>query len=141
MMMISCDSDMDTCASQPCQNGGECVDTFFGYVCSCTQGYTGKHCERGKLHLAAYSMRAVALFVPVATDKTSRTFCYILVIYLLFIYLNKLIPALLDLRALLGFERRQSTNKGLPLGSAKDHIGSIGGIEASIIDIVYIDSG
>ncbi len=27
----------------------------------------------------------------------------------------------LDLTALLGFERRQSANKGLPLGSVKDH--------------------
>ena len=29
---------------------------------------------------------------------------------------------LFDLRALLGFERRQSANKGLPLGSVKDHL-------------------
>ena len=44
---------------------------------------------------------------------------------------------LLDLRALLGFERRQSANKGLPLGSVKDHLGGIGGVEASrIIEIV-----
>ena len=43
---------------------------------------------------------------------------------------------LLDLRALLGFERRQSANKGLPLGSVKYHLGSIGGIEASKIEIV-----
>ena len=35
---------------------------------------------------------------------------------------------LLDLRALLGFERCQSSNKGLPLGSVKDHLGSIGGV-------------
>ena len=43
---------------------------------------------------------------------------------------------LLDLRALLGFERRQSANKGLPLGSVKVHLGSIGGVEASRIEIV-----
>ena len=43
---------------------------------------------------------------------------------------------LLDLRALLGFERRRSANKGLPLGSVKDHLGSIGGVEASRIEIV-----
>ena len=34
---------------------------------------------------------------------------------------------LLDLRALLGFERRQAANKGLPQGSVKHHLGSIGG--------------
>ena len=41
---------------------------------------------------------------------------------------------LLDLLALL--ERRQSANKGLPLGLVKDHLGSIGGVEASRIEIV-----
>ena len=43
---------------------------------------------------------------------------------------------LFDLRALLGFERWQSANKELPLGSVKDHLGSIGGVEASRIEIV-----
>ena len=45
---------------------------------------------------------------------------------------------LLDLRALLGFERWQSANKSLPLGSVKDHLGSIGGVEASIIIIEVV---
>ena len=40
------------------------------------------------------------------------------------------------LRALLGFERWQSANRGLPLGSVKDHQGSIGGVEASRIKVV-----
>ena len=30
----------------------------------------------------------------------------------------------------LGFERWKSANKGLPLVSVKDHLGSIGGVEA-----------
>ena len=38
---------------------------------------------------------------------------------------------LLDLRAMLGFERWQSGNKGLPLGSAIDHLCGIDGVEAS----------
>ena len=46
------------------------------------------------------------------------------------------IEDLLDLRALLGFERWQSANKGLSLGSVKDHLGSIGGVEASRVEIV-----
>ena len=44
------------------------------------------------------------------------------------------VPDLLVLRALLGFERWQYANKGLPLGSVKDHLGSIGGVEASRIE-------
>ena len=40
---------------------------------------------------------------------------------------------LLDLRAMLGFECWQTANKGLPLGSVKDHLGSIDGVAASRI--------
>ena len=43
---------------------------------------------------------------------------------------------LLDLRALIGFERWQSANKGLPLWSVKDHLGSIGVVEASRMEVV-----
>ena len=41
---------------------------------------------------------------------------------------------LLDLRTMLGFERCKSANKGLPLGSVLDHLGSIDGVEASRIE-------
>ena len=41
------------------------------------------------------------------------------------------------LGALLGFERWQSANKDLPLGSVKYHLGSIGGVEASRIEVVF----
>ena len=41
-----------------------------------------------------------------------------------------------DLRALLGFERWQSAKKGLSLGSVKDHLGSIDGVEASRVEVV-----
>ena len=39
------------------------------------------------------------------------------------------------LKALLGFERWQSTKKGLPLRSVKDNLGSIGDVEASRIEV------
>ena len=44
---------------------------------------------------------------------------------------------LLGLRAMLGFERWQSANKDLPLVSVKDHLGSIDGVEASIMEVVF----
>ena len=47
---------------------------------------------------------------------------------------------LLDLRALLGFERWQSDNKGLPLGSIKDHLGIFGAVEASRIEVGLMES-
>lgn len=35
------------CASNPCQNGGTCVNGAWegDYRCNCTQGYTGQQCE------------------------------------------------------------------------------------------------
>ena len=38
---------------------------------------------------------------------------------------------------LLGFGRWQSANKGLPLGSVIDHLGSIDEVEASRMEIVF----
>ena len=49
----------------------------------------------------------------------------------------KAILDLLDLRAMLGFERWQSTNKGLPLGSVIDHLCGIDGVEASRMEIMF----
>ena len=34
------------CASQPCLNGGQCVQTdSFWYQCQCAPGFDGKNCE------------------------------------------------------------------------------------------------
>ena len=41
--------DINECASDPCQNGGTCVDMVDGYECLCTDtGYEGTDCETGK---------------------------------------------------------------------------------------------
>ena len=40
-------SDIDECASSPCQNGSTCNDMLSGYNCTCAEGYTGTHCETG----------------------------------------------------------------------------------------------
>ena len=36
----TCSEDIDFCASQPCLNGGTCIDTVNGYTCNCTGNYT-----------------------------------------------------------------------------------------------------
>ncbi|KAK3084236.1 hypothetical protein FSP39_010467 [Pinctada imbricata] len=40
-------TDMDECASGPCQNNGKCTDMVNAYECRCKTGYSGYHCEIG----------------------------------------------------------------------------------------------
>ncbi|XP_072043166.1 uncharacterized protein [Amphiura filiformis] len=37
--------DADECSSQPCLNGGGCVDKINGFTCKCRRGFTGKTCN------------------------------------------------------------------------------------------------
>ena len=41
----TCEVMEDKCLSNPCQHGGECETTTFGYVCNCEYPYIGTHCE------------------------------------------------------------------------------------------------
>ncbi|XP_072169938.1 LOW QUALITY PROTEIN: uncharacterized protein [Diadema setosum] len=40
-----CQVNEDECASNPCQNGGECIDHVNYYTCSCKDGFVGYHCQ------------------------------------------------------------------------------------------------
>ena len=48
-MHISLLSDINDCAVQPCQNGGNCIYAVNGYTCNCAAGYSGKNCGVGEL--------------------------------------------------------------------------------------------
>ena len=41
-------TDIDECASNPCQNGGTCADDVNRYDCTCEAGYTGADCETSR---------------------------------------------------------------------------------------------
>ena len=49
VMDNNCEIDVNECASNPCENGGECVDKKDGYECDCEDsdapGYVGDHCK------------------------------------------------------------------------------------------------
>ncbi len=38
-------TDVPECASNPCQNGGQCQEHFQGYTCQCSTQYQGRHCQ------------------------------------------------------------------------------------------------
>ncbi|KAI8516124.1 hypothetical protein Bbelb_069370 [Branchiostoma belcheri] len=40
-----CETEIDECQSNPCVNGGTCIDLVNGYNCTCTEEYTGVHCD------------------------------------------------------------------------------------------------
>ena len=41
-------TDIDECASHPCQHGGTCTDRVNGYTCTCANEYKGTVCDTGK---------------------------------------------------------------------------------------------
>ena len=42
----NCESEIDECDPEPCDNGGTCTDGLAEYTCTCADGFTGKYtCE------------------------------------------------------------------------------------------------
>ena len=46
-------SDINECASEPCENGGTCIDEVDGFECDCTAAFGGTFCETRKLPSSA----------------------------------------------------------------------------------------
>lgn len=44
-------ADINDCESNPCKNGGTCIDGINSYKCICSDGWEGTYCETSKLSL------------------------------------------------------------------------------------------
>uniref|UniRef100_A0A1A7WBF7 Delta-like protein n=2 Tax=Iconisemion striatum TaxID=60296 RepID=A0A1A7WBF7_9TELE len=42
---VNCDSEVRECDSEPCLNGGHCLNSEIGYACVCAKGFEGPLCE------------------------------------------------------------------------------------------------
>jgi hypothetical protein len=40
-----CQTELNECSSNPCRNGGSCVDRINGFTCSCVGAFSGSLCE------------------------------------------------------------------------------------------------
>lgn len=45
----------DNCESMPCQNGGSCMDIYDGFVCKCTDSWTGQTCTQDVNECAVFA--------------------------------------------------------------------------------------
>ena len=43
--------DLDFCFPNPCLNGGICRDMTVGYMCECSEQFSGQNCEIGLFNL------------------------------------------------------------------------------------------
>ena len=78
-------ADINECASNPCVNGGTCVDGINQYTCMCRSGTYGTNCENSK-HLLVTKMSYWALHCSFGRYRNVINILLIFFIFLYFIF-------------------------------------------------------
>ncbi|XP_053948471.1 cubilin homolog [Anastrepha ludens] len=47
--------ELDSCKSNPCENGGTCINIFSGFICKCTKNFEGSTCQNDVNECALYA--------------------------------------------------------------------------------------
>ena len=68
--MLSLLSDINECASDPCQHG-TCKDLINEYACECNPGYTGLNCQTSKCP-------ALPICLFIQKNLHQPTFCFVI---------------------------------------------------------------
>ncbi|XP_078572109.1 uncharacterized protein LOC144859362 [Branchiostoma floridae x Branchiostoma japonicum] len=69
---LGCD-DTDDCQSNPCKNGGTCVDGLDSYSCNCIYGFSGDTCEEKATTVELPTTVPVPTTTPITTASQSTT--------------------------------------------------------------------
>ena len=62
-------TDIDECASDPCENGGTCVDKVNAYTCDCVKGFDGDTCQISKRYLSVCDVIRETRLVEVQNNR------------------------------------------------------------------------
>ena len=61
-----CQTEINECLSNPCQNNASCIDQINGYMCACPKSFVGPQCQHKVRKPSCHSLSfSVVLFVEI----------------------------------------------------------------------------
>jgi EGF-like domain len=69
----TCQSEVNECDSNPCLNGGTCIDRFNGFRCECDSGYIGQNCQDERQGVnSTFCLKIRVIFTDSGTNPYTR---------------------------------------------------------------------
>ena len=66
--------DINECLSDPCQNGGECIDTTYDFMCLCEHDFTGHICQSGMYYCPVWKFIDTEHFLSIYNVNLNNRF-------------------------------------------------------------------